>query len=126
MIQKYEEINPLNGCSDVKNTGKVRSNIHCHECSNTFIAELDFDINGDHSIICPWCEHTHCRTIKDGFITGERWSTKPDRRIEVDKRSVWKSGIISDKKDNVISGHTSTVAQFIRDLWLNGKDLNVG
>lgn len=126
MIQKHEEINPLTNSSDMKNVGKVRTSVHCHECNKTFIAELDFDINGDHSIICCYCSHEHCRTIKDGIITGDRWSSRPDKKIPVDKRSIWKSNIVYKQDNQIVSGaHTSTVAMYIRDAWLNGKDLNV-
>lgn len=120
------EINPLPGYSPIEGGGKQRTEVHCHECNKTFIAELDFDVNGDHSIICPICSHEHCRTIKDGKITGDRWSTRPDKKISVDKRSIWKSNIVYKQDNQIVSGaKTSTVAMFIRDAWLNGKDLNI-
>lgn len=97
-------------------TGKVRTDMDCHQCSKTFIAELDFSINGNHVVECPRCGHEHCRVIKDGVITSERFDSRSDR-IDVDKRCVWKS--------DVLQGQTSTVSAFIRDAWLNRSDLQL-
>lgn len=89
--------------------------MHCHECGNNFVAELDFDINGDHVIECPHCMHEHCRTIKDGLITEARWDSKNSSGHQVRARSVWKSSVIQAK--------TSSVSHFIRDRWLNRSDI---
>ena len=96
----------------VEGEGIVRTDMHCHECSKGFIAELDFSVNGDHVVECPRCGHEHCRTIRDGKITGERWSTRNGREGAVSKaRSFWKS--------DVLPAQTSVAAMFLRDLWLN-------
>lgn len=47
--------------------------MHCHDCGNDFVAELDMDVNGNHEIDCPHCEHTHYRVVEDGRVTGERY-----------------------------------------------------
>ena len=93
-----------------------RTEMFCHFCNTTFVAELDFDINGNHEIFCPHCDHIHCRTIKDGKITGIRWANRNDNVIQVRGRSVWRS--------SVIKAQTSTVAMFIRDQWLNRSDID--
>jgi DNA-directed RNA polymerase subunit RPC12/RpoP len=103
------------GYSPMEGGGLQRTKMHCHECNKNFIAELDFDINGDHVVECPWCGHEHCRTIKDGKITGDRWDGRNGNRIDVEKRSVWKSSVIQAK--------TSTVAHFLRERWLNRSDI---
>jgi len=104
----------MSGYSPVDGGGLQRTDMHCHECSKTFVAELDFDINGDHIIECANCGHEHCRTIKDGKITGDRWSSRDGKRTKA--RSVWKS--------NVIQARTSSVSSFIRDRWLNRSDIS--
>ena len=95
-------------------SAKVRTDMSCHQCNGNFIAELDFSVNGNHVVECPRCGHEHCRVIKDGVITSERFDSRADR-IDVDKRSVWKS--------DVLQAQTSTAAAFIRDAWLNRSDL---
>lgn len=100
----------------IEGEGICRTDMYCHKCHKYFIAELDFDINGNHIIECAYCGHEHCRTIKNGKITEDRWSDR-NNKPTIRARSVWKS--------NVIQAQTSSVAHFIRDRWLNRSDFNV-
>lgn len=90
--------------------GPVRTDMNCTNCSKNFIAELDHSIDGNHIVECPHCGHEHCRVIKDGVISGERWDSKT-QRVDVDKRCVW--------KHNALAMQTSTASAFIRRSWLN-------
>ena len=105
------------GWSPLDGGGRQRTDMHCHECNKTFIAELDFDIDGNHIIECPHCAHEHCRVITQGKITGERWDTRR-QRVNVEARCVWKSSVIQAK--------ASTASQFIRNSWLNLSDRESG
>ncbi len=104
------------GYSPVEGGGIQRTEMYCHECSKNFVAELDFDINGDYVIECAHCGHEHCRTIKDGKITGDRWDARNSNATRISGRSVWKSSVIQAK--------TSTVATFLHERWLNRGDYN--
>lgn len=108
----------MSGYSPLAGGGVQRTDMHCHECSKNFIAELDYDINGDHVIECPHCGHEHCRRIKDGEITDARWDGRNAGKNVIRAKSVWKS--------SVIQAQTSTVASFIRDRWINRSDLHGG
>jgi len=90
--------------------GQIRTDMNCTECGKNFIAELDHSIDGNHIVECPYCGHEHCRVIKNGKITDDRWDTK-SQRVDVDKRRVW--------KHNVLPMKTSTACAFIREKWLN-------
>jgi DNA-directed RNA polymerase subunit RPC12/RpoP len=94
----------------------VRTDMNCTNCHKNFIAQLDFGLDGNHVVECPYCGHEHCRTIKNGVVTGDRWESR-EQRHDVEKRCVWKS----DSQPVV----TSTAAAFIRDAWLNKVDLVV-
>ncbi len=50
--------------------------IHCHACNRTVRFELDLSLNGNHVLKCPQCGHEHCRVVKDGKITGDRWAQR--------------------------------------------------
>lgn len=89
------------------------TDMHCHACSKTFRAELDFSIQGNHVIECPHCGHEHYRTIVGGKITDDRWGHANDSSRATRARSVWKSSVIQAK--------TSTAAAFMRDAWLNRR-----
>lgn len=100
--------------SPVNDGGLQRTDMYCHDCSKSFIAEVDFDINGQHVLECPHCGHEHCRHIKDGKISNERWDTRNYPSKDVTKASTWKSNVLQIK--------TSTAAQFLRDKWLQIKE----
>ena len=71
----------------------VRTDLHCHQCSKSFVAQLDFSVDGNHIIECPYCLHEHCRTIKDGIVTGDRWDSQVQYRTlpRFDSSSAWPS-----------------------------------
>jgi len=46
----------------------TRTDVHCHACSKMFIAKIDFQIDGNHIIVCPHCGHEHFRVIQKGVI----------------------------------------------------------
>ena len=48
----------------------------CHNCGSLMRFELDMGLNGNHIINCPECGHEHCRVIKDGKVTGDRWGDR--------------------------------------------------
>lgn len=91
----------------------VRTDMNCTECYKNFIVQLDFGIDGNHIVECPYCMHEHCRVIKNGEVTGDRWSSR-EQRIAVDKGCVWKTEH---------QPKFSTAGAFIRDAWLNRLDL---
>lgn len=95
----------------------VRTDMECTECLKHFIAQLDLSLDGNHIIECPWCGHEHCRVVEHGKVTEDRWSSRVGKRINVDRRCVWKA----DSRPII----TSTAAAFIRDSWLNRLDLDL-
>lgn len=94
-------------------TNSVRTDMYCHACHHNFIATLDFSIEGDHEIQCPYCCHLHLRTIRDGKVTETRWGSSAVVH-KVPTGCVWKC----DSRPMV----TSTAASFIREKWLNRED----
>lgn len=53
-----------------------KQEIWCHDCQNYVHFELDTSLDGNHVLNCPVCNHEHCRVIKNGQITGERWDSR--------------------------------------------------
>jgi len=37
---------------------------------------MDMALNGNHEIYCPECGHVHCRVVKDGIVTEDRWDQR--------------------------------------------------
>lgn len=97
----------------LKSEEPVRTDLHCTECSKNFVAQLDFSLDGNHVVECPYCGHEHYRVITDGKVTEARWrSGLPTNKVP--NRCVWKH----DSQPMI----TSTASVFIRDRWLNKKD----
>ena len=94
---------------NLRGEGMVRTDINCTNCSKTFIGQINFDLNGNHIIVCPYCGHEHCRVIVNGQITSDRWDSRWDR-VEVKTRCMWNHTSLPMK--------TSTASRFIRERWL--------
>lgn len=97
-----------------KHSGIVRTDIYCHDCTKQFIGSLDYDVNGNHEIECPYCGHLHYRVIKDGVITSDRFSSDCRTTKTKTNRGMW--------KHDSQPVQTSTVSHFLRDRWMNRSD----
>jgi DNA-directed RNA polymerase subunit RPC12/RpoP len=53
-----------------------RQEIHCHNCGKYVQFDIDLELDGNHVLKCPECDHEHCRVVKDGIITEERWDSR--------------------------------------------------
>lgn len=96
--------------------GIVRTHLDCTECRGNFIAKLNYDIDGDHKIVCPRCGHLHYRTIKRGVVTETRWPQhkRPNSLqefIEVKTERGW--------QDDALQMETVTPAEHIRARFLD-------
>lgn len=97
----------------LKQHGLVRTDLYCTNCSKNFIAQLDFDLDGNHEVECPYCGHIHFRVIKSGIVSDDRYNSSLSTH-KVEKRNMWKS-----TTQPII---TSTASAFLRDRWLNRED----
>ena len=99
---------------NLKGKGIVRTEEKCSECSKVIVAKINFDVNGNHRIICPHCGHVHFRVVKDGVMTGDRWSMK-DRKghedwVDAPTETMW-----SAETENI---KTTSAHQHIRERFL--------
>jgi DNA-directed RNA polymerase subunit RPC12/RpoP len=94
-----------------KKTGINRTDVYCHQCSHNFIAHINYDVEGNHVVECPYCGHCHYRIIKAGKVTEDRYSSDHSTHKDRAERGMWKS--------NSVPMATSTVAHFLRNRWLN-------
>lgn len=82
--------------------------LHCHNCSKRFSARVDYRINGNHILLCSYCGHEHCRVVKDGRVTGDRWEKRNDTVTVVGSRWTPESRPLA----------TNTVFEHVRQAWL--------
>ena len=55
---------------------KRRNELHCHACDKYVQFVIDQGLDGNHVLDCPNCGHEHCRVVKDGLITDDRWDSR--------------------------------------------------
>ena len=89
--------------------GVVKTDLDCHSCKKVFVAKINYDLNGNHKIVCPYCGHIHWRVIKKGVVTDDRWSHQ-QVNIEVPCDRMW--------SDVTLGAKTVTACEHIREQWL--------
>jgi len=62
--------------------------IHCHNCNQYVRFKMDMSLNGNHVLKCPKCGHEHCRVVKDGIITSERWGRRNGPTIQISQSTI--------------------------------------
>jgi hypothetical protein len=61
---------------DIKEFQEEVTEIHCHNCNGYIRFTLDKSKNGNHILNCPKCGHEHCRVVRDGIVTDERFDSR--------------------------------------------------
>jgi hypothetical protein len=54
----------------------MRQRMYCHECDRYFSVDMNMKADGNHVFKCAYCGHEHCRVVKDGEITSDRWDQR--------------------------------------------------
>lgn len=102
-----------------------RQVLNCPECQRSFRFNLDFELDGNHGIICPGCGHVHYRVIINGRITEERYNLNPRYATYAATGYSMSSTSASTNSDwdtgGTASGATSTGTgdTFLRHAWMN-------
>lgn len=92
--------------------GIQRTDLDCTSCGKVFVAKLNFDLDGNHKILCPYCGHEHWRVIKKGVVTGSRWGSQNGPNVPVSTERKW-----TDQTNYELK--TTSVGKYIRDKWIN-------
>jgi hypothetical protein len=53
-----------------------RQELYCHACDKYVQFVVDMELDGNHVLKCPNCEHEHCRVVREGHITDIRWDSR--------------------------------------------------
>jgi hypothetical protein len=97
-----------------------KQELFCHACGKY----VQFDVpetDGNLCVVCPNCKHEHCRVVKDGVITEDRW----DSRNGISNGMVMYATGTSSTGTSFISSYTLTASTtsgsstFIAQSWLN-------
>ena len=94
---------------------RVKFEFHCQICYKYFDIKLNTTLNGNHRIHCPSCGHIHYRYVKDGKITEDRFTDKPNS-ILIDDIYPMKSSC-RDFQTETSEDCVQTGEGFMRRLW---------
>jgi hypothetical protein len=91
-----------------------RQEIYCHACELYVQFDMDLELDGNHVLECPNCGHEHCRVVRDGRITGERWAQRNGPTIPVYTGNMTSSSTSYSTNTYQMTGNSWTTAS-----WMN-------
>ena len=53
-----------------------RQELYCHACERYVQFQIDIELDGNHVLHCPNCDHEHCRVVRQGVVTDIRWDQR--------------------------------------------------
>ncbi len=74
--------------------------IYCHNCDRYVQFPIDLSMNGNHVLHCPNCNHEHCRVVRGGVITGDRWDQRNGNTYQI------RPGVITVSTNSTTSAST--------------------
>lgn len=92
---------------------KRMTEFYCHDCDGYIRVRLDMSLNGNHVVKCPKCGHEHCRVIKNGKVTGDRWDSRNGQTYHIQASSS------SYYTTSMYATASSSTAFFLMDSWGN-------
>ena len=98
---------------------EIRTEIYCHECDKYVQFTLDDELDGNHIIICPNCGHEHCRVIKKGKVTGDRWDSRNGQTYYVSSSTITYSSTSSEIMYFRNSSQPSSATTYTYASWMN-------
>lgn len=100
-----------------------RQELYCHACGRVVIFEIDMGLEGAHVLNCPNCGHEHCRVVRGGRITEERWDQRNGARFQVANvtlaASTSTSGTLYEVYASTSTAGTTQGRVLLWDAWLN-------
>ena len=94
-----------------------RQEIYCHNCGQYVRFDIDMSLNGNHVLNCPNCDHEHCRVVKNGIITGERWDSRNGNTFYITSATTSTSSVFYTSAGSTAS--TASGTMFLASSWLN-------
>ena len=53
---------------------RVEIEFWCAECQHYIYLKLNTQLQGNHVVVCPKCQHKHYRLVENGIITSDRYT----------------------------------------------------
>jgi hypothetical protein len=91
-----------------------RQEIYCHACTKYVQFNLDTALDGNHVLHCPNCGHEHCRVVRGGRITGDRWDTRNGPTFTITASTASTNSLYT----TYTTSDCTTGGSFLFDSWL--------
>ena len=94
-----------------------RQELYCHNCGKYVQFDIDTELEGNHVLKCPVCGHEHCRVVRGGKITEDRWDSR-NQTYYVNPRNV---SFTSTSTYTTYSSSSSATysSSFLYTSWMN-------
>ena len=100
-----------------------RQELYCHACGRVVIFDIDMGLEGAHVLNCPNCGHEHCRVVRGGRITEERWDQRNGPRFRVTSVTLSSASTTSGTSYTAYLGNTTATETqggvLLWQAWLN-------
>ena len=67
----------------------VNQELYCHNCNRYVQFRIDNELDGEHIVKCPNCNHEHYRHVDHGKITDRRWGSANRGQQSSYRAQVW-------------------------------------
>jgi DNA-directed RNA polymerase subunit RPC12/RpoP len=103
-----------------------KQELYCHNCGNYVQFDIDIELNGNHVLNCPNCGHEHCRVVKDGVITDDRWDSRNNTYSVTQTSwttvSTFNTYLSGTSNNNVVNNDSAKV--FLYQAWMNNTSIS--
>jgi hypothetical protein len=96
-----------------------KQELYCHNCNRYVQFEVDLELDGNHVLNCPNCDHEHCRVVKAGEITDIRWDQRNGPTMYVSPAYITSSTSSTYATYTAGSASTGTAGTFIYASWMD-------
>ena len=100
-----------------------RQELYCHGCDRYVQFDIDLELDGNHVLECPNCGHEHCRVVRNGRITGDRWDSRngfDQTAITISSASITSSATSNYTSYSFVTTAGSSASGFLYDSWTAG------
>ena len=96
-----------------------RQELYCHWCGHYVQFDIDLSMDGNHVLKCPVCGHEHCRVVRNGRITEDRWDSRNGITILVSTSTIT---VTTNSTYNIylsVNATGTTSASLVYQSWLS-------
>ena len=97
-----------------------RQELYCHNCGKYVQFDVDMELEGNHVLTCPNCGHEHCRVVKGGKITEDRWDSRnPTYQVSSSTTTFSTTSTWNTYSSTSSTSSYAAASSFLYGSWMN-------